>query len=70
MMNFIAQLHLTVKSNRLAAQIKQKERHDNTAKQISNRLGQEVMLKIEQTETGLSKKLTPKYKAPYEIIEI
>jgi hypothetical protein len=28
------------------------------------------MLKIEQTETGLSKKLTPKYKAPYEIIEI
>ena len=62
--------NILVKSNRLAAQQKQKKYYDLTAKEPTFQLGQQVMLKTFNVKPGLSKKLAPKYEGPFYITKV
>ena len=62
--------NLLVTSNRLAAQARQKQQHDRTAKEPDFRLRQQVMLKKQNITPGLSKKLCPKFDGPFYITKV
>ena len=62
--------HLLVKSNRLAAQARQKKHYDKTAKKPTYQLGQQVMLRKENVIPGLTKKFAPKFDGPYYITKV
>ena len=73
MQELVDSLKLTsmlVKSNRLAAQARQKAQYDLTAKEPDFHVGQQVMLRRYNIAPGLSKKLAPKYDGPYYITRI
>ena len=59
-----------VKANRLGQQVKQKLYHDKTSKEPNFNIGDKVLMTKENVKIGLSKKLTPKFQGPYEIIDI
>lgn len=61
---------MLVKSNRLAAQARQKKQYDRTAKIPKYQLGQQVMLKKENVTPGLTKKFAPKFDGPYYITKV
>ena len=62
--------NMLVKSNRMAAQARQKKQYDLTAQEPKYHLGQQVMLRKMNITPGLSKKLEPKYEGPYYITKI
>ena len=62
--------HLLVKSNRLAAQARQKKQYDRTAKKPTFHLGQQVMMRKENVTPGLTKKFAPKFDGPYYITKV
>ena len=61
--------NLLVTSNWLAAQARQKQQHDRTAKEPDYKLRQQVMLKKHITP-GLSKKLGHKFDGPFYITKV
>ena len=62
--------HLLVKSNRLAAQARQKKHYDKTAKKPTYQLRQQVMLRKENVIPGLTKKFAPKFDGPHYITKV
>lgn len=70
LVNSLKLTNVLVKSNRLAAQTRQKHHYDSTAKEPDFHLGQQVMLPKHHIKPGLSKKLTPKYDGPFYIIKV
>ena len=62
--------NMLVKSNRLAAQARQKKQYDQKAKEPNFQLRQQVMLKKHNVKPGLSKKLSQKYDGPFYITKV
>lgn len=70
LINSLKITNMLVKSNRLAAQERQKNQYDRTAKEPEFQLGQQVLIKKYNITSGLSKKLAPKYEGPYYITKV
>jgi transposase InsO family protein len=73
MRQLISRLKLTeqvAKANQETQQAKAKARHDLKSKSPTFAVGDEVLLKNDKVETGLSSKLTHKWIGPFQIIEV
>lgn len=70
--DLLAKLKLTnmlVSANRIGEQARQKKRHDLKAKAPSFTVGNKVYVRNEAITKGLSKKLSPKFNGPFEIVD-